>query len=110
GWGIGALGAIQACGAGFAALLFMGVESLPFGWRSLYLVGLGPLLLLAAWRRTLPETARFTAQQAATGTTMPVLRPLADLVRMYPGRLLAVAAVVFFPEPVLQTPGVVWSK
>jgi len=98
GWGIGALGAIQACGAGFAALLFMGVESLPFGWRSLYLVGLGPLLLLAAWRRTLPETARFTAQQAATGTTMPVLRPLADLVRMYPGRLLAVAAVVFIRE------------
>jgi MFS family permease len=48
GWGIGAMGAIQACGAGFAALLFMGVESLPWGWRSLYLVGLGPLLLLAA--------------------------------------------------------------
>ena len=48
GWGIGAVGAIQACGAGLAALLFMWVEVLPFGWRGLYLVGLGPLLLLAA--------------------------------------------------------------
>jgi MFS family permease len=94
GWGIGAVGAIQACGAGFAALLFMGVETLPFGWRSLYLVGLGPLLLLAAWRRTLPETAHFAAHQATRGPATPALQPLRDLVRQYPGRLSAVAAVV----------------
>jgi MFS family permease len=98
GWGIGAMDAIQACGAGFAALLFMGVESLPWGWRSLYLVGLGPLLLLAAWRRTLPETVRFAAHQATRDPATSPLRPLAALVRRYPGRLGAVAAAVFILE------------
>ena len=98
GWGIGAVGAIQACGAGCAALLFMGVEVLPFGWRGLYLVGLGPLLLLAAWRRTLPETVHFAAHQATRGPATPALRPLRDLVRRYPGRLCAVAAAVFLLE------------
>lgn len=59
GWGIGALFGIQALGAGFAALMFGFVDYLPYGWRSLYLVGLVPLLLIAYWRRTLPETQRF---------------------------------------------------
>jgi putative MFS transporter len=98
GWGIGAVGAIQACGAGFAALLFMGVDVLPFGWRGLYLVGLGPLLFLAAWRRRLPETVHFAAHQATRGPATSALRPLRDLVRMYPGRLCAVAATVFILE------------
>ncbi|MBL6690775.1 MAG: MFS transporter [Pseudomonadales bacterium] len=59
GWGIGALFALQGCGAGFAALMFGFVEYLPYGWRSLYVVGLVPLVLIAYWRRTMPETARF---------------------------------------------------
>ena len=104
GWGIGAMGAIQACGAGFAALLFMGVETLPWGWRSLYLVGLGPLLLLAAWRRTLPETVRFAAHQATRDPATSTLRPLAELVRRYPGRLGAVAAAVFILELAAAAP------
>ena len=61
GWGIGALGAITASGAGLAALLFGAVEVLPGGWRALYLVGLVPLLTLAWWRRSMPETERFLA-------------------------------------------------
>jgi hypothetical protein len=43
----------------------MGVDVLPFGWRGLYLVGLGPLLLLAAWRRALPETVHELAEAPA---------------------------------------------
>ena len=97
GWGIGALGAIQACGAGLAASLFALIDYLPFGWRSLYLVGLAPLLLLAYWRRTLPETRYFAAHHAARQQST-MLRPLVDLVRMYPGRIMAVAAVVFLLE------------
>ena len=58
GWGIGALGAIQACGAGLAALCFGFVDWLPYGWRALYLIGIGPLFLIAYWRRRLPETRR----------------------------------------------------
>ena len=71
GWGIGALGAIQASGAGLASLAFGFVDVLPYGWRALYLFGLGPLLLVAYWRRTLPETDRYAALQAerARGTT-----------------------------------------
>jgi putative MFS transporter len=98
GWAIGALGAIQACGAGLAALLFAFVGVLPFGWRSLYLVGLVPLALVAWWRRKMPETARFESlardprfRIGARGT----LAPLLGLVRDHPGRFLAVAAVSF---------------
>jgi MFS family permease len=59
GWGIGATAAIQACGAGFAALMFGLVDYLPFGWRALYGVGIVPLGLIAYWRRTLPETGQY---------------------------------------------------
>ena len=63
---------------------------LPWGWRSLYLVGLGPLLLLAAWRRTLPETVRFAAHQAtrdpATSTLAPAGRARAAVPRPSWGR------------------------
>jgi putative MFS transporter len=98
GWGIGALGAIQACGAGLAALLFALFGAMEDSWRGLYLVGLGPLVLLAWWRRTLPETPHFEARRAAVGDDLSVaamLRPLGALVRMYPGRFAAGAAVAF---------------
>ena len=39
GWGIGMLGAVGAFGYGLGALLYAFVDSLPFGWRSLYAVG-----------------------------------------------------------------------
>ena len=42
-WGIGAAAAMQACGSGFAALMFGFVDVLPFGWRALYAVGVIPL-------------------------------------------------------------------
>jgi len=98
GWGIGALGAIQACGAGLAALLFAVIDYVPYGWRGLYLVGLAPLMLLAYWRRTLPETQYFEAYRAARQPATSMLRPVFDLMRMSPGRLMAVAAVVFLLE------------
>jgi MFS family permease len=59
GWGIGAAAAIQACGSGFAAVMFGFVDVLPFGWRALYAVGVIPLCFIAYWRRTLPETGQF---------------------------------------------------
>ena len=63
GWGIGAFLAIQACGVGLVSILLPIAGSFPNGWRGLYLVGLGPLLLLAWLRRSLPETPRFEARQ-----------------------------------------------
>jgi MFS family permease len=98
GWGIGALGAITACGAGLAALLFGFVDVLPGGWRSLYAVGLVPLLALAWWRRSMPETGRFEALARERGAALratPTLAPFAGLLHSYPRRFLALAAAVF---------------
>lgn len=96
GWGIGAFAAIQSCGAGLAAILFALVGHLDDGWRGLYLVGLGPLLLLAYFRRGLPETTRFVDQrQRRARQAVPLWQPLVHLLRMYPERLLAVACVLF---------------
>jgi MFS family permease len=97
GWGIGALGAITACGAGMAGLLFGFVDALPGGWRALYAIGLVPLLVLAWWRRSMPETERFMALERERGAalrTAPALGPGLKLLRSYPGRLLALCSAV----------------
>jgi len=98
GWGVGALAALGACGNGLALGLFALVDVLPMGWRFLYLVGLLPLTIIAWLRRSLPETQRFVDREAtrnSTSTLAAAFRPIADLARMYPGRLVAVGAVVF---------------
>lgn len=48
-------------------------------------------------RRRLPETRRFVSQHGSEESRDPIgwLRPVLDLVRMYPGRILAIGAVVF---------------
>jgi len=94
GWGIGALAAIQACGAGLASLLFGFVEWLPYGWRFLYVVGLIPLLFIAYWRRTLPETGRFK-NIAVEQADKKLLRPMVELIRANPKRVLAIMSAVF---------------
>jgi len=97
GWGIGALGALSACGHGLAFALFGLVELLPFGWRSLYLVGLAPLLMIAWLRRDMTETrhfARLAAARAQSQTTPHgMLAPLVSLVRQYPLRFAAVGSL-----------------
>ena len=98
GWGIGALAALGACGNGVALLLFAGVDVLPGGWRSLYLVGLLPLTLVAWMRRTLPETERFeqyAARRSSSTHLLNAMRPVIDLARMYPVRFAAVGFVIF---------------
>jgi len=99
GFGIGALFALQAVGTGLAAAALPFVDATPLGWRALYLVGLGPLLLLAWWRRGLPETRRFSVYEAAfrgdgERRRIPFLAPLRALAREYPGRVAAMAATV----------------
>ena len=98
GWGIGALAALAACGNGLAIVLFSSVNVVPFGWRSLYLVGLVPLVLVAWFRRRLPETERFQGLHLAPPRTHPLregLRPLLALVTRFPGRFFAVCCVSF---------------
>lgn len=97
GWGIGMLGAIGSLGFGLGALLYAFVETLPWGWRSLYLVGGVPLLLMPMFRRRVPETARFLrerSERADAGVDRSGwVAPLVELVRVHPLRALAVAAM-----------------
>lgn len=99
GWGIGALAAQGSLGAGLALILFGFVNVLPFGWRAFYLIGLLPLFLIPWFRRTLMESARFTQIQEETeraaSSLKGILNPVISLVRMYPGRLLAISGIVF---------------
>lgn len=107
GWGVGAAGAIQACGGGFAALLFGFVDVLPYGWRALYLVGLVPLMLIAYWRRTLPETQRFEdlATHHRERMTVNPLSPILELGRRYPKRFWALATAVFMTSAAASSAG-----
>jgi putative MFS transporter len=96
GWGIGALGALGAFGYAVASIVFSFVNVLPFGWRALYLLGVLPLFLIAWFRRSLDETHRFATYRAARagGGRGGALQPLRNLVRMYPGRMLALGAAL----------------
>lgn len=97
GWGIGMLGAIGGLGHGAAAIAFAFVDDLPLGWRSLYLIGIIPLLSLAWFRRSLSETKRFEEQTRVEESGFKAaMRPVINLIRMYPGRV-AILAVALFP-------------
>jgi putative MFS transporter len=97
GWGIGALFAIQACGVGLAALLFPLAEALGLGWRALYAFGLVPLVLVAWWRRALPETERYERhreEREGGGDAGLAWTPMLQLARDYPGRFAVVSAAI----------------
>ncbi len=93
GWAIGMLGALAACGNGLGAGLFAAIDHLPYGWRSLYAIGIVPLALLPLLRRQVSETRRFDRHRAsAAGRAAPAwYRPMLDLASAYPGRALGVA-------------------
>jgi MFS family permease len=113
GWAVGMLGALSACGHGLGAILFSRIDSLPYGWRSLYVVGIAPLLVLPLMRRRVQETARFARQDVGRQPLAVELRgwhqPLLRLVRDSPRRaiLLTLAAGLFAigDSPVYQFTG-----
>lgn len=93
GWATGVLGAMNAVGAGLASVAFAAVNILPYGWRALYFIGGGTLMILAYYRRWLPETHRFELRKRELdelgSKTRATLDMLSRLVREYPGRLAA---------------------
>jgi MFS family permease len=96
GWALGMLGALSACGHGLGAALFAQIESLPYGWRALYALGVVPLVFWPRFRAGVVETTRFR-DHAATWISRGPLRdwlgPIVALARRHPGRALAMAAV-----------------
>lgn len=72
------IGVIQACSS-FGAVACAGLVPLmmkaPTGWRTVYLVGTVPLILVALARRSLQETTRFTQRgPAAAGDFFRIFR------------------------------------
>jgi len=100
GWAVGALGALGAAGHGLAAGVYAYIDIIPYDWRGLYMLGVGPMLLLAWLRRELDETDRFKEQQgrrdaeAAKGGWSSAIKPLISVMTAYPGRMLAICAVI----------------
>lgn len=106
GWGIGLLGAMGTLGHGLAALMFALVNYLPFGWRALYVLGALPILIVAWLRRSLSETRRFEdhrQQRGASSGLVAILQPVRNLLRMYPGRMLALCAAFLPAAFVVET-------
>jgi MFS family permease len=64
GLGQGMLGAFGAFGSGLAAMLFPILQRTQFGWRGMYLIGVLPLLIIAALQRNLPETTRWQRKRS----------------------------------------------
>ncbi len=97
GWGAGVLGAISAIGVALGAALLATIESLPFGWRSLFAVALSAALVLPRLRRQVRETERFTRDRDTgdmdAGLLAGWLRPMRELVVGYPLHTLAVVLV-----------------
>jgi putative MFS transporter len=97
GWAAGTLSALEYWGAGVASLIFAAINLLPFGWRSMYVIGALPLFLVAYLRRQLPETRRFAVQEEILKTRskfQDALILLRDLVKEYPGRIVAILIAV----------------
>jgi len=94
GGGIGLLSILGGIGFGLGAALYAAVELLPFGWRTLYAIGLLPVFLLPFLRRSLRETRRFEASQEADAASGRIasswLAPIAELARSSPRRAAAV--------------------
>lgn len=110
GWGLGVLSAAGGLGGALTLLVYAFVEHLPFGWRSLYVVGgFGMLCVPWLWRR-LEETRRFSDQQSqvdASAAKGPAWQPLRDIVRLHGWRLAALVGVVA-PISVILEPGTVF--
>lgn len=97
GWSTGTLAALNYMGGGIASLVFAFVTLLPFGWRSLYVIGALPLFLIAYLRRHLPETQRFEIREkenvAMRSRIAGALSQIKAMGQEYPGRLAGILIV-----------------
>jgi putative MFS transporter len=113
GWGLGVLAAVGGMGGALTVVAYMFVDSLPYGWRFLYVLG-GMGLLTVPWLlRSLPETQRFSDQQSQADDDAPSgspWQPLKDIMRLHSWRLVAMMAMVVPVMVVLEPASIFISK
>ena len=91
--GIGMSSVLGGLGFGVVAGLYAFIDSIPFGWRALYSVGLLPLVFLPYFRRSLRETSRFERDRSKvrlSGVFAGWFRPILLLARRDTRRTLTV--------------------
>lgn len=103
------IGVVSASGS-LGSVVCAGVVPLllkaPWGWRTIYLVGIVPLVILAFARRSLKETRRFEEQPHAEQG-----RPLAHIWRTpYRGRMLELGAIWLLTYVCTQTSVTFWKE
>lgn len=98
GRGVAILNLVGLLGVLMGAALYAPIAGSSWGWRGMYFVGIAPLLLVAAMRRRLRETARFVAisvgraRRSFAAEVGSSLRSAAGtLAGPYRGRLILVA-------------------
>ncbi len=110
GWGIGVLTAVGGLGGALTLLAYAFVDQLPYGWRALYVIGGFGGLCVPWLMASLRETRRFAAQRAAEPEGVDggsAIAPLRDIIRLHPGRLFSLIAVIA-PVAVILEPGSVF--
>jgi MFS transporter, putative metabolite:H+ symporter len=106
---LGTIGAMASLGSILCVLLVPPLTK-AFGWRSVYLVGLVPLLLIAYARRGLRETDRYQALQTGAGGQRVEKKPLRALLQgPYRKRALQLGAIWFFTYLATQNAVSVWK-
>lgn len=97
GWGAGVVAAMAAFGIAAGALLFAAIDLLPYGWRTQFAAGGLAFLFLARLRAHVPETSRFVRGRAEAGAVSGALagwlRPMRELVGLYPLRVVVVVLI-----------------
>jgi putative MFS transporter len=114
GWSTGTLAAMNYLGGGIASIVFAAVTLLPFGWRSMYVIGSLPLFLVAYMRRGLPETKRFEVRehevQKMSSRIASALDQTRRLLREHPRRLAGILVTAAAFGFAVWPAGFLWPK
>jgi putative MFS transporter len=107
---IGVLQAFSSLGSIVCAAVAPMLLDTEYGWRSVYLVGVAPLVLIMYARRGLKETTRFEEQRNKAGGAPAEQRPLTAIWSTGRGkRILQLAAIWFFTYMCTQTAIAFWT-
>src|SRR5262249_35228301 len=105
GFAVGVIAAFSSFGAIVCAAAVPHLLKLPWGWRSVYFVGIVPLSILAYARRGLKETERFTKIADATSK-----RPLMHIWRTPHKRRVLELGAIWFAAYIATQNGVTFWK